>query len=169
MIEDQVTQDCLPGVPKDERTIVFLSTPSLYFTIPDEIRKRCFVFDFDKKWESDRGFVFYDFNKPTEVPVSLLGKCDMLVIDPPFIVEDVWRKYAQTAKLLLKTGSDENGVPYGKCVCTTIHENAALLKEILDITPTAFQPSIPNLVYQYNLYTNYPSDTYSKLNPEIPV
>ncbi len=103
------------------------------------------------------------------MPDSLLGKCDMLVIDPPFIVEDVWRKYAETAKLLLKPGNDENGVPYGKCVCTTIFENAELLKEILDIAPTAFQPSIPNLVYQYNLYTNYPSGVYSKLNPEIPV
>ena len=32
----------------------------------------------------------------------------------------------------------------------------------------AFLPSIPHLVYQYNLYTNYNSDVYSKKNPEIP-
>jgi hypothetical protein len=32
----------------------------------------------------------------------------------------------------------------------------------------AFQPSIPNLVYQYNLFTNYPSTVFCKRNPEIP-
>ena len=154
MIEDQVIMDGKPNAPEGGRIIAFLSTPSLYFTMPDEIRKRCYCFDFDKKWDNDRGFVFYDFNKPTELPENLLGKCDMVVIDPPFIVEDVWRKYAETAKLLLKSGNDEDDIPYGKAVCTTINENIPLLKEILGVDPTAFQPSIPNLVYQYNLYTN---------------
>jgi hypothetical protein len=69
------------------------------------------------------------------------------VIDPPFIVQDVWKKYAETAELLLKPGNDENGVPLGKVVLTTVIENADLLKEILGASPTAFQPSIPNLVY----------------------
>jgi hypothetical protein len=32
----------------------------------------------------------------------------------------------------------------------------------------AFQPSIPNLVYQYNLFTNYDATTFAKANPEIP-
>jgi hypothetical protein len=32
----------------------------------------------------------------------------------------------------------------------------------------AFLPSIPNLVYQYNLYTNYPSAQFAVKNPEIP-
>jgi hypothetical protein len=126
------------------------------------------LLQFDRQWDNDRGYVFYDFNRPTEVPEHLLGKCDMLVIDPPFIVHDVWRKYAETAKLLLRPGVDENGVPLGKVVLTTVIENAELLKEILGATPTTFQPSIPNLVYQYNLFTNYPSETFSKRNPEIP-
>jgi hypothetical protein len=30
---------------------------------------------------------------------------DMVVIDPPFITEEVWRKYSNTAHLLLKEGS----------------------------------------------------------------
>lgn len=32
----------------------------------------------------------------------------------------------------------------------------------------AFLPSIPHLVYQYNLYTNYNSQIYCKPNKEIP-
>ncbi len=45
MIEDQVAQDGLPGAPGGGRKVAFLSTPSLYFTMPDEIRERSFVFD----------------------------------------------------------------------------------------------------------------------------
>ena len=44
------------------------------------------------------------------------------------------------------------------------------LKDILgeDVYATNFLPSIPNLVYQYNLYVNYQSNVFSKKNPEIP-
>mgnify|MGYP002833687592 CR=1 FL=1 len=172
MIQDQVEQHTAAGSPEGGLVIAFLSTPSLYFTLPEEIRLNSYCFDFDqgpnKIWEADRGYVFYDFNKPTELPEHLLGKCDMVVIDPPFIVSEVWMKYAETSKLLLKEGKDDKGVPLGKAVMTTVIENAVLLKEQLGGEPTAFQPSIPNLVYQYNLFTNYPSMTYSTINPEIP-
>ena len=36
-------------------SVAFLSTPSIYFSLDEEFRSRCFVFDFDKKWENDRG------------------------------------------------------------------------------------------------------------------
>jgi hypothetical protein len=72
---------------------------------------------------------------------------------------------------------------------TTVIENASLLSEILNLSPTVFaslsvpsspalsfslflsqkfQPSIPNLVYQYHLFANYASVLFSKPNPEIP-
>ena len=172
MIQDQIEQHVASGSPAGGLVIAFLSTPSLYFTLPDEIRKNSYCLDFDKgpmnAWEKDRGYVFYDFNKPTELPEHLLGKCDMAVVDPPFIVSEVWMKYVETMKLLLKSGTDSNGIPLGKAVMTTVIENAQLLKEHLNSEPRAFQPSIPNLVYQYNLFTNYPSITYSARNPEIP-
>lgn len=43
-----------------------------------------------------------------------------------------------------------------------------MMKELLGVTPQAFQPSIPNLVYQYNFYTNYTPTALGKKNPEIP-
>ena len=82
--------------------IAFLSTPSLYFSLDEEFRSQCYVFDFDKKWASDRGFVFYDFNRPEAVPDSLAHTFDCVVIDPPFITREAWEKFAITAKLLLK-------------------------------------------------------------------
>ena len=47
------------------------------------------------------------------MPESLLGTFDMVVVDPPFIVREVWEKYAVTSKLLLKSGVDENGESIG--------------------------------------------------------
>ena len=176
-------------------SIAFLSTPSLYFSLPDDLRAKAYVFDYDKKWEADRGFVFYDFNAPDAVPVALHGTFDLVVVDPPFITHEVWEKYAVTAKLLMKSGTAADGTPAGKvhapwwdektcrdplspplslpspalqAILTTVAENADLLKGLFDAAPTAFLPSIPHLVYQYNLYTNFPSEAFSKKNPEIP-
>lgn len=64
---------------------------------------------YDKKWTSDRGFVFYDFNDLSTLPQDMHGTFDLLVVDPPFIVKEVWEKYADAVKLLAKTGTDENG------------------------------------------------------------
>lgn len=77
-----------------------------------QLRKDSIVLDFDKQWESDPGFVFYDFNDPENIPEKLRGSFEGVLIDPPFITPEVWEKYATTAKLLLKEG--------GKIICTTI-------------------------------------------------
>lgn len=87
----------------------FLSTPSLYFALPVDVKAKSHVFEYDRGWEKDPGFVFYDFNAPETVPAELLNSFDVVVIDPPFITEDVWRKYATTAHLLLKKGQDAEG------------------------------------------------------------
>jgi EEF1A lysine methyltransferase 1 len=50
------------------------------------------VFDFDQKFNKDPGFVFYDFNKPEDIPAELHSYFDMVVIDPPFITREVWEK-----------------------------------------------------------------------------
>ncbi len=36
--------------------------------------------------------MFYDFNKPEEIPAEIHGTFDMIVIDPPFITREVWEK-----------------------------------------------------------------------------
>ena len=96
-----------------------------------DIQKNSWVFDFDDQWSKDKHFVIYDYRLPDAVPRELHHTFDMVVIDPPFITggklpktfrpsmqqpsaqlpdiatrltEEVWRKYADTAKLLLKDG-----------------------------------------------------------------
>ena len=91
----------------------------------------------------------------------MYGTFDMAVIDPPFITREVWEKYTVTANLLLKKGADDKlgGKEGGKLLCSTIDENKEFMKELLDVEPISFRPSIPNLVYQYSFYTNYQDDS----------
>ena len=87
------------------------------------------------------------------------GSFDMAVIDPPFITREVWEKYTEAAKILVKEG--------GKLLCSTIDENADFMNELLGVTAIKFRPSIPNLVYQYSFYTNYSDEKQDQPNPEI--
>ena len=58
--------------------------------------------------------------------------------------------------------------PHRRLICSTIAENAEFMEAMLGVKPVAFKPSIPNLVYQYNFYTNYPPTALGEKNPEIP-
>merc|ERR1712093_908720 len=42
-----------------------------------------------------------------------------------------------------------------------------MMQALLGLQPVRFRPSIPTLVYQYSVYTNYQSDRLEALNPEI--
>lgn len=131
--------------------VAFLSTPSLYFSLPAATRVGHSVLDIDTQWSKDPGFIRFDFNEDPTValPPAALGAYDLVVIDPPFITEPVWRRYALAAHALLKGGAK------GGVICTTVAENEGLLAELfVGCKSVPFQPSIPNLVYQYNTFTN---------------
>jgi len=148
----------------------FLSTPSVYFSLPRDsaVRKESVVFDFDEQFGQDaklldpaKNFVRFDFNAVEALPAHLHHSFDYAVCDPPFITELVWEKYAQAIRALLKPDG-------GKMLLSTIPENAAMLADKLGCRPCAFRPSIPNLVYQYDFFTNYDLELLSQRNPEIP-
>jgi len=148
------------------------------------------IWKIDRVWERDRGYHYYDFNKPENLDKSLHHTFDVVVIDPPFITRDVWELYSKTARLLLKyspyydnetsNGDDSDGnfienqgnqmKPKGFVVTTTVAENEFLMYELFRAKPTIFKPSIPHLVYQYEIYINYTEgcSLLGKKNPEIP-
>ena len=82
------------------------------------------VLKYDTAFNKDPGYVFYDFNAPENLPQELLGTFHMVVIDPPFITREVWEKYADAAKRLLKP---EGGIVLG----STIDENEGFMGELL--------------------------------------
>ena len=118
------------------------------------------VFDLDEQWSDRAGYVRYDFRRPGDIPTALHGKFDGILIDPPFITREVWDQYAAAAKLLLAGG--------GRVICTTVAENATLMSELFAATATPFKPSIPNLVYQYDLFCNFEPQVLCSANPEVP-
>ena len=175
--------------------VAFLSTPSVFFSLKDkQLKERSHLLDLDDQWSSLPNFSVYDFNKPEELPKELHHQFDCVVIDPPFITEEVWAKYCATAKLLLP----EHG---GKVILTTIAENKQMLKcvtccmipicsstplewvvvtthsvarvfvgagrELFGVEPCVFQPSIPHLVYQYCCYANFQTGRLAQPNPEL--
>ncbi len=241
---------------------------------------------YDDVWASHKNFVKYDFNKPNDIPTHLRHSFDMVVIDPPFITEEVWIKYAEAVQLLLppkdgkqlvhstsssssslsssasaaapanqqegksssaktlheimasQSSSDKNDgtsrpsmrldtqhledqsfnpfkgrslqndvavtagpasppptssatsapstsssssfsscasssspvyppVPDGLVLVSSIGENGPMFKAMFGATPLKFRPSIPNLVYQYELFANFPTTYLNTLNPEV--
>ena len=56
----------------------------------------------------------------------------------------------------------------GKILLSTIDENEPFILDLLGAKRRTFRPSIPNLVYQYSLYSNYDSEGLASKNPEIP-
>lgn len=76
--------------------------------------------------------MFYDFNQsPDAIDMALHKTFDMVVVDPPFITRDVWEKYANTVYALLKKHplDIKDGEEVSKVLCTTVFENAAMMKE----------------------------------------
>jgi len=72
--------------------------------------------------------VFFDFNHPENLQEELKSTFDFILIDPPFITLEVWSKYAETAKFLVK--NDEKGEISGKILACSIIENEKMLKEL---------------------------------------
>ena len=143
----------------------FLSTPSLFFSLTSpSLIASSRLFDFDQQWADHPSFVPYDFHHPHDLPSALHHSFDFVVIDPPFITEDVWRLYAEAALLLL---TPPTSYPPPRILLSSIPENLPLLHSLLDVHLVAYRPSIPTLIYQYSLFTNYPSTRLGQLNPEI--
>ena len=141
---------------------VLVSCPSIYFALPKHLQALCVVLDIDTQWNNDPGFHQFDFelDPKEQLPGTFLNNFKMVIIDPPFITEEVWIKYANTAQWL------SNG-PDCRIICTTIHENATMMQRLLHLHPRKFRPSIPNLVYQYCTFTNFESTRLDTLNFEI--
>ena len=159
-------QDLYDNEPENndpQRNLAALvSCPSIYFALPDHLKSRCVVLDLDTQWNTDPGYHCYDFNihPDQQLPSRLHNNFQLIIVDPPFVTREVWEHYAISSKWL---GTGNNC----RYICTTIHENAAMMKSLLNVTSNQFRPSIPNLVYQYSTYTNYTSERLNALNPEI--
>ena len=152
---DQIIKNCVKN-----GKIGLISCPSVFFTLSSDVQEFSYLFDIDEKLiKKHKNGVMYDFNDYEKVAEEFKQQFDFLVIDPPFIVKEVWEKFASFAKLILKEE--------GKILVSSINENKDLLKSLLNLDIKAYQPSIPHLVYQYNFFSNYEDDLLNEKNPEL--
>lgn len=112
--------------------------------------------------------MYYNFEEPENIPTSLQNQFDMVVIDPPFITKGVWESYQKSVTKLLKhdlfssdkknnkrkENPNQRDAGQSYILATTIAENESLMKDLFNARPTVFRPNIPNLIYQYKVYTN---------------
>ena len=61
------------------------------------VREKSIIFDYDERFKAKAeklggGYTFYDFNDPDGISEKCHHAFDFVVIDPPFITEEVWGK-----------------------------------------------------------------------------
>lgn len=180
----------------DTSRVAFISTPSVHASLTDAgLKQRSCFFDIDKKWESDSCFVYYDFNKPEDLPENLKGQLENIILMKIYekfrIFSDCHQSFApfgcktrfdmvvidppfitrevwekyQVTAYLL--AKDKSIL---KVLNSTVQENKQMMKDLFGDSMQAekFQPSIPHLVYQYNFFSNFEPEVLSIWNPEIP-
>jgi hypothetical protein len=150
-------------VVRNGKNIAFLSTPSIFFSIGEDVQERSTLFDYDekftKKHKNAKIFDYREFDENNLKENGFYKNFDFIVVDPPFITKEVWTKYAEFIRMI---GNDDV-----KILASSISENKDMLKELLNLDIKNYQPSIPHLVYQYNFFTNYNDEELDKLNSEI--
>lgn len=186
-------------VQMNATSCAFLSTPSLFFALDErrgdedeaedaalrQLRRKSKIFEYDKQWAGDEGYVFYNYEEPEKIPVQYFGAFDYVVVDPPFITAEVWEAYMTTVKLLLKreeksnttntnnkTVEEEEDRPKyaGKVLFTTVLENHSMLEHFFDgpLFIPVFRPLVRCLTYQYVCFLNYQATVLSHtVNEEV--
>lgn len=140
----------------------FLSTPSIFYSLTDKnLANGSVLFDLDDAFRNDTRWVRYDYKDPLALPNTAVGAFDAVVIDPPFITKGVWERYASTAKRLLRDGAAT------RILLTTTAENGDLVGSLLGVHRVPFQPCIPHLVYQYDMYANWDHHLLNQPNDEL--
>ena len=126
--------------------VVFLSSPSAYKAYRSLVRRRggggggsgssdaqaAHLLEYDSRFSVfGDAFVKYDYNHPLEgIPGRLLGRCSVVMLDPPFLNRDCLAGFAQTVRALqLPTGET-------RVLLATGAVQLAFAKELLGLRPT---------------------------------
>lgn len=142
--------------------VACVSTPSVHFALDQSSNLESTLFEWDSKLVRQAGDhgVMWDYSDPAVWPEGRFGMFDLVVMDPPFITEEVIRAYSTFALKLADPKAS------GYYIFSSIAENEEMINAALPgCKAVPFKPYIKNLVYQYSFYCNFaPSGPLSKLN-----
>ncbi|PNP82592.1 hypothetical protein FNYG_03823 [Fusarium nygamai] len=144
-------------------TIGVVSTPSVFIALknrlrfwPIEDRPKLVLFEHDHRFSVFPEFVFYDFQRPLQLPARLKGSLDSVIIDPPFFSNDCQTKFALTGRWLVKPKSPRVIVCTGERMATIVDK----LYRSLGVYATTFEPAHAGLSNHYYCYANFESSTW---------
>ena len=93
--------------------IAFISSPSAYKAFRSSSAAAAaaaaapgaFLLEYDARFAVfGDAFVQYDYNQPLALPAHLLGRCSVIMLDPPFLNEDCLAGFAETVRALSVPG-----------------------------------------------------------------
>ncbi|KAJ3044303.1 EEF1A lysine methyltransferase 1 [Rhizophlyctis rosea] len=151
---------------KDGDAIVCVSAPTAFVALKklNPPKRRIVLLEFDRRFDVfSRDFVFFDYNKPTELDERngsrpLHQQFDFIIADPPFLSNECWEKTAQTVRWLSKPSEpDTEGLGSKLLVCTG-QVMASKVETELGAKETTFHPAHRNgLSNEFRCYANYNS------------
>lgn len=139
----------------DTPSVACIACPTLYAYLKKfDSGIPALLLEHDKRFEQyGNEFVFYDYNQPEDLPLTLKHSYTIIVADPPYLSKECVEKVSKTISflsrpeisyLLLLTGEVQK-------------ENAA---EILGLYPCGFRPQHSRkLGNEFRLFTNYDPET----------
>jgi EEF1A lysine methyltransferase 1 len=101
-VEDAIVSHSKDDVPV---SVACVSTPTIFKWFKQHTHSNIDVkvFEFDRRFlRYGDDFVYYDYESPTMLRKKFHGCFDWVVVDPPFLSEEVLEKYAQTIELIMK-------------------------------------------------------------------
>ncbi|KAG6541058.1 hypothetical protein Mapa_017545 [Marchantia paleacea] len=132
--------------------IACIACPSLYSQLktsyPDlPVR----ILEFDERFSKfGADFVFYDYNRPLDVPSELHEAFHIVVADPPYLSRECLEKTVQTMKYLSKN------VDTSPMMILTGAVQRDHIRELLQARPCRFRPLHTNkLGNEFMLFTTY--------------
>ncbi|KAI9009100.1 putative N6-adenine methyltransferase-domain-containing protein [Hyaloraphidium curvatum] len=135
---DVPTREALAGecLAAHQGTVGFLSTPGPYFAYKRAGGGEAVLFEYDARFAVGAGdeFVRYDYAEPNALPERCRGAMDMLVVDPPFLSEECWLRFALAIRLLSAPGAKI-------LVCTGAVMKPFLARILPQLRVTRFRPA----------------------------
>lgn len=154
---------------EDVKRIALLSAPSLFFALEGEERAKAILFEFDRRWEDNAGFVFFNYRdsgEDSEWLEAWTGSFDLLVADPPNLQMSTLQQYVTVIQKLRRS-------QHSKILFVTSADWRHYLFETLGLIEVKFKPSMPSSVWsqcgKFGLFSNYSDGSLNADNPAAPI
>ncbi len=147
------TTDTLGNLVKkitpDSGLVVCLSCPTLFFHLAQDWKEdKVRLLEFDDRFSTSPAYNRYDYKSPLSLPTDLIGNVDVIIVDPPFLSEECWTKFALSIRKL--------GKPNVKIIACTGLVMKDFINRLLKLVLVEFEPTHRNgLSNDFGCFLNF--------------